>query len=77
MVVLEDNVIGPLWLATNNDLPRASRKNFPKFNGDGKVSFDEHITTFFVEYNIVFPQHKDVAVRIIVKTLVENAADWF
>lgn len=77
MVVPWGNTIKPLQLGANNNLPQDSWKNFPKFNGDGKVSADEHITTFFAACNIVNPQHEDVAVRMFVETLIENATDWF
>lgn len=77
MVVPWGNAISPLQLGANNELPRASRKNFPKFNRDGKVSVDKHIATFFVACSIVNPQHENVAVRMFVETLMENVADWF
>ena len=40
MVVPWGNVIGPLNLGENNDLPRASRKNFQRFSSDGLVSIE-------------------------------------
>ena len=39
--------IGPLTLAAYHSLPAGSRKNFPKFSGEGKVTTDEHIKAFF------------------------------
>ena len=75
MVVPWGDAIGPLQLAANNDLPKASQKNFPKFNGDGKVSADDNIMAFFSICSIVFPQHEDVVVRLFLETLVESTTD--
>lgn len=75
MAIPWGNAIGPLQLGANNDLPRASQKNFPKFNGDGKISVDEHIAAFFIACSNINPQHEDIAVMIFVEIWVENATD--
>ena len=66
-----------LALIGYHPLPTSSRKNFPKFLGDGKVTVDEHIKAFFVATHILGVAHKDVVVRLFVETLIENVADWF
>ena len=71
------NAIGPLSLGANNDLLRALRKNFPKFNGDGTNSIEQHLSAFHKACGVVNPQHEDVVVRMFVDTLVDNVADWF
>ena len=69
------NAIGPLALAANNDLPRASRKNFPRFNGDGTTSAEQHSSAFHKACGVVNPQRKDVAIKMFVDTVVDNAID--
>ena len=44
---------GPLNFAAYHPLPSGSRKNIPKFTGDGKVTTDEHIRAFFTTINIL------------------------
>ena len=56
MAVPWGNAIGPLNLADNHDLPRASRKNFPKFNGDGTVSAEQYLSSFHKACSVVNPQ---------------------
>ena len=68
---------GPLALNAYHPLPAGSRKNFPKFSGDGKVTTDEHIKAFFAATHILGVGHEDVAVRLFVETLTDSAADWF
>lgn len=46
MAIPWGNAIGPLNLIENHDLPKASRKNFPRFNGDGSVSAKQHLSAF-------------------------------
>ena len=69
--------IGPLALAAYHPLPVGSRKNFPKFSSDGKVTTDKHIKAFFEATHIVGVVHEDVAMRLFVETLIESAIDWF
>lgn len=69
------NVIGPLSLGANNDLPRASRKKFPRFNWDVSTNIEQDLSAFHKACGVVNPQHGDVAVRMFVDTLVDNAAD--
>lgn len=77
MAIPWGNTTDPLHLATNNDLPRASRKFFQEFNGDGKVSTNEHIVAFFSTRSVIFLEHEDDVVRMFMKTLVDNVVDWF
>lgn len=77
MAIHWGNSIGPLFLAANDDLPRASHNFFTKFNGYGKVSANEHIAAFFAACSVIFPQYEDVVVIMFIETLVENAYDWF
>ena len=59
------NAIGPFTLGENNDLPRASRKNFPRFNGDGTTFAEQHLSSFHKSCGVVNPQHDDVAIRML------------
>lgn len=70
-------VVGPLNLAANNNLPKGVRDVLPKFSGDGKISFDEHLNTFNVAYGILVMQNEDVAMRLFFQTLVDDVADCF
>ena len=67
--------IGLLALAAYHPLPTGSRKNFPKFSGNGIVTTNEHIKAFFAATHILGVEHEDVAVRLFVETLTESAAD--
>lgn len=73
MVVPWGNTISPLNLAENYDLPTTSRKNFPRFNGDGTITVEQHLRAFHKACGMVNPHHEDVAVRLFVDTLVDNA----
>ena len=66
---------GPLALNSYHLLPSGSRKSFPKFSGDGKVTTDEHIKAFFAATHILDIGHEDVAVRLFVETLTDSATD--
>lgn len=68
-------VIGQLALNAYHPLPAGSRKNFPKFLGDGKFTTDEHIKALFAVTHILGVGHEDVVVRLFVETLTDNAAD--
>ena len=68
------------WLLALNSyhpLPSGSRKTFPKFVGDGKVTIDEHIKAFFAATHILSVGHEDVVVRLFVETLTDGVVDWF
>jgi hypothetical protein len=67
--------MGPLALTTYHPLPISSRKNFPKFLGDGKVTRDQHINSFFIATHILGVAHEDVFVRLFQETLTESVAD--
>ena len=69
--------IGPSALNTYHPLLARSRKNFPKFLGDGKVTTDEHIKSFFAATHILGVGHEDVTVRLFMETLTNSAVDWF
>ena len=69
--------IGPLALNSYHPLPFGSRKNSPKFLGDGKVTTNEHIKAFFAAAHILGIGHEDVAIRLFVETLTDSATDWF
>ena len=69
--------IGPLALNAYHPLSAGSKKNFPKFLGDGKVTIDKHIKAFFAATHILGVGHEDVAVRLFVETLTDSTADWF
>ena len=55
--------IGPLALIGYHPLPSSSRKNFPKFSSDGKLTTDEHIKDFFIVAHILGVVHEEVVVR--------------
>ena len=65
----------PLALNAYHPLPSRSRKNFPKFSGDEKVTTDEHIKSFFAATHILGVGHEDVALRLFVETLTNSVAD--
>lgn len=72
------NVFGPLSLALPlHALPEGSRKNFPKFFGDGQQHPDEHVAAFYSACGVHGVEYKDVSVRLFVETLQGVAADWF
>lgn len=77
MTVSWVNAIGPLNLVANNDFPRESRKKYPRFNGDGTISTEQHLSAFHKAYGVVNAQHEDVVVSMFLDTLVDNATDWF
>ena len=68
-------VTWPLALNAYHQLLSGSRKNFPKFSGDGKVTTNEHIKAFFASTHILGVGHEDVAIRLFVKTLTVSATD--
>ena len=70
-------VVGPLALVAYHPLPTGSRKKFPKFLGDEKVTTDEHIKAFFAATHILRVAHEDVSIRLFVETLTKSATDWF
>lgn len=51
--------IGSLALIAYYPLPSISRKNFPKFLGDGKVTIDGNIKVFFTVTHILGVSHKE------------------
>ena len=67
--------IGPLALNTYHPLLTGSRKNFPKILGNGKVTTNGHIKSFFESTHILGVGHEDVAVRLFVETLTTSAVD--
>ena len=58
-------------------LPKGAREVLPKFCGDGKKSTHEHLNAFNTTCVVLVVAHEDVAVRLFVKTLIDDAADWF
>ena len=67
--------IGPLALNAYHPLLNGSRKFFPKFLGDGKVTTDEHIKAFFFATHILGVGHEDVAIRLFMEALTDSAVD--
>ena len=67
--------IGSLAQTSYHPLLAGSRKNFPKFFGDGKVTTYEHIKAFFTATHILGVTHEDIVVRLFVETLTENATN--
>lgn len=69
---------GPLNLAAAlHGLLQSSRKNFPKFYGDGKQHLDEHIKAFYIAIGVFGVEHEDISIRLYIETLQGIAADWF
>lgn len=69
---------GPLSLtAPLNELPKGTRKNLPKFLGDGSQHPDEHIATFYIACGVLGVKHEDVSLRLFIKNLHGVVADWF
>lgn len=72
--------IGPITFMVGDqihDFPKGSGKIIPKFNGDGKISPEEHLKAFFVACSILVVQHKDIVMRLFVESLNTPAAEWF
>ena len=67
--------IGHFVLNAYHPLLAGSKKNFPKFLGDGKVTTDEHIKAFFATTHILGVGHEDVVVRLFIETLTDNVVD--
>lgn len=56
-------VFGPLSLTSPlHDLPQGSKKNLPKFLGDGAQHPYEHIAAFYIACGVLGVEHKDVSV---------------
>lgn len=68
--------VGPLALEAHNPLPKGAKDVLPRFNGDGKISVEEHLNSFNVATGILAVQHEDVAVRLFAQTLTEGATNW-
>ena len=69
---------GPLNLAEPlHALPQGSRKNFPKFYGDGKQHPNEHIKTLYIAVGVFGVEHEDISIRLFIETSQSIAADWF
>ncbi|KAH9301116.1 hypothetical protein KI387_012699, partial [Taxus chinensis] len=72
--------IGPLSLTPPlHELPHGSRKNIPKFNGDGKQHPDEHIAYFFVACGVLGVAHEDVSLfELFIETVARcSSSEWF
>lgn len=69
--------IGPLALGANHELPKGSRKHFPRFQGDGSQHPDDHLSAFSTACAVLHVGHEDVAFRLFVETLAGAAAEWF
>ena len=70
--------VGPLALGANLDaLPKGAREVLPKFSGDGKRSTDEHLNAFNTTCAVLGIATKNVALRLFVQTLIDDATDWF
>ena len=70
--------VGPLALGANlNPLPKGAREVLPKFYGDGKKSTDEHLNAFNTTCVVFDVVHEDVAMRLFVQTLIDDAIDQF
>ncbi|GLJ13011.1 hypothetical protein SUGI_0203330 [Cryptomeria japonica] len=70
-------IVGPLALGAHNPLPKGAKDVLPMFNGDGKISVEEHLNSFNVATGILAVQHEDVVVRLFAQTLTEGVVDWF
>lgn len=69
---------GPLRLTTPlHELLKGTRKNLPKFLGDGAQHPDEHIVGFYIACGVLGVEHEDVYVRLFIETLQGAAVDWF
>ena len=70
--------IGLLNLGVNpTPLPKGATKVLPKFNGDGKISTEDHLSAFHLACAVISVPTQEVAVRLFVRTLTDAAADWF
>lgn len=70
--------IGPLNLGVNlAALPKGATEILPKFNGDGKISTDDHLSAFHFACAIISVPTQEVVVRLFVRTLIDVVADWF
>lgn len=70
--------IGPLNLGLNPvALPKGATEILPKFNGDGKVLTDDHLSSFQIACVVISVPTQVIAVRLFVRTLIDAATDWF
>ena len=70
--------VGPLALGGNlHPLPKGAKEVLPKFYGDEKKSTDEHLNAFNTACVVLAIAHEDVAVRLFIQTLIDDAVDWF
>ncbi|KAH9291358.1 hypothetical protein KI387_043453, partial [Taxus chinensis] len=60
-----------------HELPKGSRKNFPKFRGDGSQLPKEHVATFITACGVLGIEHEDVSVQLFVESLQEKYFEWF
>lgn len=69
---------GPLSLtAPLHKLPKGTRKNLPKFLGDGFQHLDKHIAAFYIACGVLGVEHEDVSMRLFIETLHGATTDWF
>ena len=68
--------IGPMNLGVNpTPLPKGATKVFPKFNGDGKISTKDHLSTFHSACAVISFPTLEVTVRLFVRTLIDATTD--
>lgn len=70
--------IGPLNLGVNPiALPKGATEILPKFSGDGKVSTDDHLSTFYSACVVISVPTQEVAIRLFVRILTDATTNWF
>ena len=68
--------IGPVNLGVNpTPLPKGATEVLPKFNGDGKISIEDHLSAFHSGCAIISVPTQEVVVRLFVQTLTHDAID--
>ena len=57
--------------------PKGVAKVLPKFSGDGKISIEDHLSTFHSACVVISVPTQEVVVRLFVKMLTDATTDWF
>ena len=70
--------VGPLALGANLDpLPKGAREVLPKSSRDGKKFTNEHLNALNTTCVVLAITTDNVAMRLFVQTLIEDASNWF
>jgi len=57
--------------------PNDYMKYLPRFNGEGEVTIEEHLNSFYSFADIFNVEHADVWMRLFLHSLYGEARKWF